>query len=132
MIQPAPSRRPGDSKEKLETRAFKSGRPSYGLQLSHLRRVLRLRARDALAALQLEHEEGESHRRELPVLFGVESAVRDPAVGVDGGRLVCSAGTRQGTPSDGAPCLDAALGGGELGDTRILQVRAVPARQLHR
>ena len=36
----------------------------------------------------VDHEEDQPAGRELPLLRGVEPAVRHPAVGLDGGRLV--------------------------------------------
>src|SRR5712671_7672779 len=67
----------------------------HGIQLAHVRRVLCVCARAARAAAALDHEENQSADRELPVLRGVESAVRDPAVGVDRHRLVRRAGPRK-------------------------------------
>ena len=58
----------------------------------------------------------------------MESAVRDPAVGVDGGRLVRRAGAGAGRAPGRAARLDAAVGGREPRHARLLQVRHVPAR----
>src|SRR6184192_1751645 len=79
----------------------------HGFQLAHVRRVLRLRACASRAAPALDHEENQLSCGELPVLRGVESAVRDPAVGVDRGRLVCRAGPRESKTAHQPPRLDA-------------------------
>ncbi len=103
-----------------------------GLQLADVRRVLRARARAALDAVQLDDAQGQPARRELSLLRRVESAVRDPALGLDGRRLVRGAGSGQVRAADGAARVDAAVGRRQSRHARLLQVRHVHARELPR
>src|SRR4051794_549313 len=75
-----------------------AGVASDDLQFADFPRLLRDRDGASLrAVLQLASEEDQSDDRLVPVLRGVEPAIRDPAVGLDGGRLVGGAmdGPRQ-------------------------------------
>src|SRR5437899_8716283 len=87
---------------------------SNDLQLADLPGLFRDRAGAALRALLLvAPEEDQPDDRVLPVLRGVEPAVRDPAVDLDRGRLVGGAmdGPREARAD--AAAVDADLGGRE-------------------
>src|SRR5919107_898227 len=100
---------------------------SDDLQFADFSGLLRARARDAQRALlQLAPEEDKPAGRLLPVLRGLEPAVRDPAVGVDRRRLVGGAmdGARQA--GSNAQAVDDHVGGRESRHARLLQIWRVP------
>src|SRR5512142_1157494 len=80
----------------LSRRTVRRGDFADGFQFADVRRLLRTRPRHAFAAAAVDREEGQSAHRELYLLFGLEPAVRDPAVDFDRGRLVRGAGAGQG------------------------------------
>ena len=103
----------------------RGGRP-HGLQLPDFHRVLRAACSRCTRCRSVDHEEDQPAGRQLPVLRGVESAVRDPAVGIDGRRLVGGEETGRCGEAGGAARMDVAVGGGEPRHARLLQVRRLP------
>src|SRR4051794_8749308 len=92
------------------------------LQFADVRRLLHPRDGDASrAAVRLAPEEDQPAGRILPVLRGVEPAVRYPAVDFDGGRLVGGAmdGPRQARAD--AQAVDADQRRREPRNARLLQ-----------
>ena len=107
------------------------GQP-HGLQLAHLHRVLRAGAGAARHAAGVEDEEVQPAGRQLPVLRRLEPAVRTPAVGLHGGRLVGGQEAGGCREAERAPRVDAAVGGGQPRHARVFQVRRFPDGELRR
>ena len=103
-----------------------------GLQLADVRRVLRARARAAFAAARLDDEEGQSADRELHLLRGVESAVRHPALDIDGRRLVRGARTRQSRSGQRRGARGCCCRSSPTSACSATSSTAVPAREFQR
>jgi hypothetical protein len=105
---------------------------SRDFQFADLHRLLRDRAVPAPAATGVVGEEVQPADCELPVLRSVESAVRDPAVVVDDGRLVGGAADpRERHPGPSARLADV-VADRQPRLARLLQVRRLPAAELGR